>query len=101
MPKSGYKFTYRLSRGRDETAIQDHRDRQMRNFGDTAADDTLIYRTAQLVEEIEGLTDKKELKELIKRLPIQDVAYLRNITTEPPFGVDTKIDILCPLCMHK
>jgi hypothetical protein len=101
LPKSGYKFSYRLSRGKDETEIQEHRERQLRNFGDVGTDDTLLYRTAQLVDEIEGLRDKRELKELIKKLPIQDVAHLRNVTTEPPFGVNTKIDILCASCMHE
>jgi hypothetical protein len=100
LPKSGYAFTYRLSRGKDETDIQEHRDKQVRQ-SDMSADDTLIYRTAQLLVDIEGLTNKRELITLIKRLPIQDVSYMRNVTTEPPFGVNTKIDVLCAACMHE
>jgi hypothetical protein len=102
MPKSGYNFSYRLPRGRDETAIQEYRERQLRLWGaEGGTDDTLTYRTAMLVENIEGLSNKKELQQLLKKLPIQDVAYLRSQTTEPPFGVDTKIDVPCVHCMHE
>jgi len=100
LPKSGFKFTYRLSRGRDETAVQEYRDRHLKMWGDNGADDTLIYRTALLLDEIQGLTDKQELVMLIKSLPIQDVSTLRNLITDPPFGVDTKCEITCAVCFH-
>lgn len=101
LPTTGLSYRYRLSMGGDETDIQAHRDRKMKGGFDTAgqADDTLIYRTAQLVEEIEGLTNKMELIQLIKRLPINDVAHLRNVVNDPPFGVDTEVSIPCPSCM--
>jgi hypothetical protein len=99
LPTTGLQYRFRVSRGADEQDIQEHRDRKMKGF-DTAgqADDTLIYRTAQLLEEIEGLTDKHELVQLLKRLPINDVAHLRNAVNEPPFGVDTNVEINCPSC---
>lgn len=99
LPKSGYKFNYHLSRGRDETFIQEYRDRHLKMWGNDQADDTLIYRTAMLVDDIEGLKDKNELVMLLKKLPIQDVSYIRNIVTEPPFGVDTKCEIICSSCL--
>jgi len=98
LPTSGLNFAYRLSRGGDETEIQKHRERRVKNFGDST-DDTLIYRTAMLLEKIEGITDKKELQTLIRNLPISDVNHLRNCTNEPPFGVDTKVSIDCPMCL--
>lgn len=98
LPTSELSFSYRLSRGADENEIQRHRERRIKTFGDST-DDTLIYRTAMLLERIEGITDKKELTTLIKNLPISDVSYLRNCTNEPPFGVDTKVSIACPMCM--
>lgn len=99
LPVSGYRFNYRLSRGKDETEVQEYRDRHLKMFGDTGADDTLIYRTAVLVQDIEGLKDKKELVMLLKKLPIQDVSFLRNLIIDPPFGVDTKCQIVCPSCL--
>ena len=101
LPNSKYKFRYRLSQGKDENEIQDHRDRRIKNFGDSSADDTLIYRTAVLLEDIEGLSDKKDLQTLIKNLPISDVSYLRNCVNEPPFGVDTKVELICPSCLQE
>lgn len=94
LPTTNFRFRYRLASGKDEQAVQDYRDRRAKNF-DLAgqADDTLLWRTAHLLEEIEGLTDKLEIQTLLKRLPINDVAYLRTIVNEPPFGVDTKVTV--------
>lgn len=97
LPKSGLSFSYRLSRGRDESELQEHRDRRLKQFGDSGADDTLLFRTAQLTESIANVTDKSELQVLLKNLPIQDLSYLRSIVNEPPFGVDTKVTILSPM----
>lgn len=99
LPVVGYNFTYRLSTGRDEVAVQDFRDWHTKKYKDQGSDDTLTFRTALLLEEIEGLSDKQELMTLIKRLPIQDVNYLRNIVTDPPFGVDTNVSIYSPYSM--
>lgn len=101
LPVTGYKFRYRLAVGKDEQEIQQYRDRRAKNFDLSGqADDTLLYRTAHLVEEIEGLGDKLEIQMLLKKLPIQDVAYLRTVVNEPPFGVDTKISITNPYTMR-
>jgi len=99
LPTSKYVFRYRLSRGRDEQHIQEYRDRKIRMFGDSK-DDTLAYRTAMLLEEIESLSDKDELQKLIRQLPINDVGYIRNVTSDPPFGVDTQVEITCANCLQ-
>lgn len=101
LPVTGYNFRYRLAVGKDEQVIQDHRERRAKNFDLSGqADDTLLFRTAHLIEEIEGLTDKTEIQILLKKLPIQDVAYLRTVVNEPPFGVDTKISITNPYSLR-
>jgi hypothetical protein len=101
LPVTGYNFRYRLAVGKDEQDIQDHRERRAKNFDLSGqADDTLLYRTAHLIEEIEGLTDKREIQTLLKKLPIQDVAYLRTVVNEPPFGVDTKVNITNPYSLR-
>lgn len=99
LPRTGYNFKYRLPAGADEQKVQDYRQRKLKNFdvGDNA-DDTILFRTALLLDNIEGLTDKVELLILLKKLPIEDTNYLRNVITEPPFGVDTKIPMECPSC---
>jgi hypothetical protein len=102
LPVTGYNFRYRLAVGRDEQEIQEHRERRAKNFDLSGqADDTLLFRTAHLIEEIEGLTDKREIQTLLKKLPIQDVAYLRTVVNEPPFGVDTKISITNPYSLRE
>jgi len=101
LPVTGYRFRYRLAVGKDEQVIQDHRERRAKNFDLSGqADDTLIYRTAHLLEEVEGLSDKIEIQTLLKKLPIQDVAYLRTVVNEPPFGVDTKVSITNPYSLR-
>lgn len=100
LPTTKLPFSYRLSTGRDEQEITDHRDRRIKAFGDSSADDTLIYRTSMLLGEIDGLTNKAELQILLKNLPISDVSYIRNCINEPPFGVDTNVEIICPSCLQ-
>lgn len=101
LPVTGYKFRYRLATGKDEQAVQDYRERRAKNFDLSGqADDSLIYRTAYLLEEIEGLSNKIEMQTLLKKLPIQDVAYLRSVVNDPPFGVDTKISINNPYTLN-
>jgi len=101
LPSSKLPFSYRLSTGKDEQDIQEHRDRRIKAFGDSSADDTLIYRTAQLLNDIDGITQKTELQVLLKNLPINDVAYIRNLVNEPPFGVDTGVEIICASCLQE
>jgi len=98
LPKSGYKFSYRLPTGKDENMIQEHRDQRIRKNTDGGSDDTWTYRASLLISDVEGLTDKDALQALISRLPIQDVAYIRTALNDPPFGVDTKVSIACPNC---
>lgn len=99
-PTSNLPFSYRLSTGRDEQEITDYRDRRIKAFGDASADDTLIYRTSMLLDNIDGLTNKGELQVLLRNLPIGDVSYIRNCINEPPFGVDTNVEIVCPSCLQ-
>jgi hypothetical protein len=101
LPSTGFSFTYRLARGGDEQKIQEYRDRRAKNF-DTAgqADDTLLFRTALLVNDIEGLKTDLEISALLKKLPINDVAYLRDLTSNPPFGVDTTVSITSPYTLQ-
>ena len=101
LPTSGYSFNYRLSTGKDETDMTEYRDRRIKQFGDTATDDSLAYRTASLLEDIEGLKGTAELLTLVKNLPISDVTHLRNTINEPPFGVDTMVGITCASCLHE
>jgi len=100
LPTTKLPFTYRLSSGKDEQEITDYRDRRIKAFGDASADDTLIYRTAMLLDNIDGLNNKSELQILLKNLPISDVSYVRNCINEPPFGVDTNVEIVCPSCLQ-
>jgi hypothetical protein len=96
LPKSGFKFNYRLSRGKDETDLQNYRESKIKAFGETTSDDTLTYRIAQLINSIENIVNKEELKVLIRSLPIQDVNYIRNMINNPPFGMETNVSILSP-----
>lgn len=98
LPNTKLPFRYRLSTGRDEQEITEHKDRRVKAFGDAAADDTLTFRTACLLDEIDGIVNKNELQILLKNLPIGDVSYIRNCINEPPFGVDTNVAIVCPSC---
>ena len=100
LPTSKLPFSYRLSTGKDEQDVQDHRERRIKNFGDSGTDDTLLYRTSTLLQEIDGISSKSELQILLKNLPINDLSHLRNCINDPPFGVDTNVEIVCPNCLQ-
>jgi len=101
LPITGFGYRYKLATGGDEQAITDYRERRVQMFGDQTEDDTLLFRTASLLEWVEGVTDRREIQVLLKRLPIGDVAHLRNAVNDPPFGVDTKIPMVCPACAEE
>lgn len=103
LPKTGWKFSYRLSNGHDELSVAQYRERQTRNFGRDRSDDTLTHRTASLlnyIEDLEGraVTNTSDLQILLKRLPVGDGAYLRSVVNDPPFGVNTEIVLVCDNC---
>jgi hypothetical protein len=37
----------------------------------------------------------------LENLPISDMAFIRELLNEPPFGVDTKVGMVCPHCAHE
>lgn len=100
LPTTGFRYRYRLATGDDEQAVTRYREARISNFEKTE-DDTLLYRTAILLESIEGVTDRNELNLLLKKLPINDVAYIRGVINDPPFGVNTDVNISCPNCQHE
>jgi hypothetical protein len=101
LPSSGFSYAYRLATGADELSVTSYREQRIENFGDQSEDDTLLYRTATLLERIEGVTDRREIQVLLKKLPINDVSHLRNEINNPPFGVDTEVPMFCPSCTAK
>lgn len=101
LPMSGFTYRYRLSLGSDEQQISQYRDKKIQDFGDQSEDDTLLYRTALLLDEIQGVRMLKEIQHLLKKLPIADVAHLRNEINQPPFGVKTEVPMLCPSCTEE
>ena len=98
LPKCGVKFTWKLMRGKEENMVTDHRERFIKQYGDSSPDDSLLYRKSLMLEEVEGIKDKTEIMILLKKFPIQDISYLRGLALDPPFGVDTKVPITCPFC---
>ena len=100
LPTTGYSFTYRLARGLDELAIKAHREKKAKFDNTSKADDSLLFTTAMLIEDIEGLSNKNELEILLSKLPVSDGNYLRNLVNFPPFGVDTKITVTSPFTLE-
>lgn len=99
LPKTGWSFRYRLATGVDEATIRRHTETMMKEYGEDREDDALLFRTATLLESVEGVTDRNELVLLIKKLPVKDVAHLRHTIANPPFGVNTEIGMNCPACL--
>jgi len=103
LPKTGFVFNYRLMTGRDETDISNYRDRKTR-FSN-ATDDSFLYKASLLISRIGNETATVEnrygVHSLLERLPAADVNYIRNVLNDPPFGVNTEIQVLCASCAHE
>jgi hypothetical protein len=97
-PVTKLPFIYRLPRGDDDKAIQEYQQRRKQFDTSSQADDTLLYRTACLLEEIDVLTDTPSIFEVLKNLPVGDVAYIRNQVNDPPFGLKTNVEVRCNNC---
>lgn len=98
LPRTGLDYKYRLSTGDDEQRVTRHREMHVKEFGDQREDDTLLYRSALLLEYIDEVTNTNELLALLRDLPVEDVNFIRNMINEPPFGVDSEIGLVCPSC---
>lgn len=96
LPRTNLSFSYRLATGLDEQKMQDHRDMKAKFDTTNQADDSLNYRTALLIEEIGGVSDKNGIQAILNKLPAMDTNYLRNVTGNPPLGVNTTIPIISP-----
>lgn len=103
LPVTKLKFSYRLQNGHDEKEINDYHERRNKEFGDssTSSDDTLVYRTALLLDHIDGFTSKQEIKLILNNLPLNDLSYIRTCVNEPPFGVNNEIEMVCPNCLQE
>lgn len=101
LPTTGLRFGYHLSTGYDDDDIQKYRERNAKFFGDKRNDDTLTERITQLTDYIDAISNKREIKVLIEQLPVSDVNYIRNVINDPPFGVDTKVSVICPMCYEE
>lgn len=101
LPTSGYKFSYHLPTVGDEALINNYADKKKKDSNSMSADDTFVWRTALLLEEIEGFNEHSGLMTLIENLHISDVNHLRNVIGDTPFGVNTKIPQWCPNCFEE
>jgi hypothetical protein len=98
LPTTKLNFRYRLATGKEELEVAEYREKRVKEYGDNVVDDTLLYRASLLLEEIDGVTNRQSLQMIIGKLPVSDVSFLRNLINDPPFGVNTKVDIMCPSC---
>jgi hypothetical protein len=101
LPHSGLKIWYRLPRGSDEKNLSRHRQHMIKGLGNQMLDDTIVKRNIMLTNRIEHFKDRTEIEQIINNLSVLDSNFLRDKISDPPFGVDTSVNITCPLCYHE
>ncbi len=101
LPESEYKFQYRLMTGNDETEVSQHRDK-VTSGGPNTIDDTFLFRASIMIDWIgtstTQISEKHGIRALLGQLSAKDVNYIRNVLSNPPFGADTVVKMLCPSC---
>jgi len=100
-PTTNLPFEYELARGDEEKRVQEYQQRRKHFDTQGQSDDTLLYRTATLIQEIAGLSDTTEIMQVLKSLPVGDVAYIRSQVNDPPFGIKTNVDVRCSNCSEE
>jgi hypothetical protein len=70
----------------------------MQGFGNAAGTDTVTFKLSLYIQDIEGINDQVSIHTLIKNLPANDFNFIRDLVFTPPFGVNTKVKVQCPLC---
>ena len=102
MPQCGYTFKYRLPTAKDESDVNEYRERRAKQQPQ-AIDDTFVHRAALLIQSISDgaveITNTMHIKSLLQRMVVADVNYVRNVLMDPPFGVQTEVPIICPSCL--
>jgi hypothetical protein len=100
LPATKFKFSYHYATGQDEKMVEQYVNRKNKKDNENN-EDTFLYRSSVLINEIEGMSDKNDIMTLLRRLPTMDSTYLRNVLTDPPFGLNSKIQIECDTCFEK
>lgn len=102
LPDSKLEVRYRLSRGFDERELNQHIESQRkRNKGKKERGDSTTFRALQLITDIQGISNKTDMKKILDKITMNDRAHLRDCFNFPPFGVDTRVNIQCPECMRE
>lgn len=100
LPSSKMYFKYRLQNGADETEITAYKERKSRFTN--SIDDSFLFKASTLIEEIGNdtarITSQRGIQSLLERLPVVDVNFIRNAINDPPFGVNTEVNIVCNNC---
>ena len=100
LPDAKVPFWYRYPRGNDEKNLNRYRQQMNKAFGNNLLDDTIIKRNIMLINKIGDFSNQMEIEQIINNLSVVDSNYIRDVTTEPSFGLNTKIALGCPMCYH-
>lgn len=101
LPISQLEIKYRVSTGKDERNLIKYRETMVKGFGHNATDDTLIRRNVMLITQIESITNKIEIENIVNNLSLKDSSYLRDRINDPGFGIDTTVEMICPYCYNE
>jgi hypothetical protein len=91
LPVTGFPFSFRPMRGRDEVLMSRFREKPGKKI-----EESLTFQLALLIDNIEGLTKKDEIATLLNNLPMGDTVYLREVVLTMPFGINKKVQIYSP-----
>lgn len=95
LPKSGWKVKFRLLTGKDEKFIREM-DEQMSSKFNSQESKIAFYTHQQQIVEIDGITDKAELTQKIRTMPLMDGRRLAKYIEEITPSINTKIQVASP-----
>lgn len=101
LPKTKWNIKFRLLTGKDEGFLTKKAETPKKTRQNVSYSQLLTERYVLQIMEINGISDKLQIKKAVTNMPISDSLFLREYMREIEPGVDMSYDFTCKHCQHE
>ena len=101
LPKTKWNIKFRLLTGKDEDFLTKKADSPKKTKQNISYTELLTERYILQVMEVNGITDKLQIKKAVSNMPISDSLFLREYMREIEPGINMDYDFTCTNCQHE
>ena len=100
LPKTGWNIKFRLLNGADESFLTKKAEIPKKTKKNVSYSQLLTERYILQIMEINGDSNKLQIKKASSNMPISDSLFLREYMREVEPGIDMTYDFTCKHCQH-